>query len=479
MNKPWRIGAIIALLVIGGLFTVLLTHRSRSRGTLAKFKAQLRARGEKLTYAELYQLRSTQYNNGLTLLTNAAKKLSLTSLTPGLLAPRTFVSPGQAVPAWELPLPSGVGAGGSNATWESFSAQMEANAAVLAELREILKNPPLDSGSRTSLFFQPIYNFVAARTAGQWLMGDACNELRLGHREKALEDLVALAGLARMNSEEYTLISQMIRVALTGLGIAVTWDALQSPGWTEPELLRLQEAWEPDDLRDGLERAFLGERANGADFFSANQAFAKTRIITGTPPKSSLSDFAADHVAWPVYKMTVAADDELLHLQSMQDTIEALRDLQHNGSWKESATTLNQTLARITRIGSSPQGFMYWFSRIAIPNTVKAVNTGVRTETDRQLLLAEIALRRFQLRHGRFPATLEQLAPEFLHKVPHDYMSGRPPLYRSTTNDFVLYSVGEDGRDDGGSAAPITSNRFGLWEGKDAVWPSHASVTER
>ncbi len=118
---------------------------------------------------------------------------------------------------------------------------------------------------------------------------------------------------------------------------------------------------------------------------------------------------------------------------------------------------------------------MFWFSRIAIPNTVKAVNTGIRIETDRQLLLAAIAIKRFQFRHGQLPMSLNDLAPEFLDKVPRDYMSTGPLSYRVAPEGFLLYSAGEDGRDDGGSAAPRAGNRFGLWEGRDAVWPSNPS----
>jgi hypothetical protein len=39
---------------------------------------------------------------------------------------------------------------------------------------------------------------------------------------------------------------------------------------------------------------------------------------------------------------------------------------------------------------------------------------------------------------------------------------------------FTLYSVGQDGRDDGGAPAPTGTNMVGssMWTGKDAVWPA-------
>ena len=40
---------------------------------------------------------------------------------------------------------------------------------------------------------------------------------------------------------------------------------------------------------------------------------------------------------------------------------------------------------------------------------------------------------------------------------------------------FLLYSVGEDARDDGGDPTPPSAGKFDLWEGRDAVWPSSAA----
>jgi hypothetical protein len=50
----------------------------------------------------------------------------------------------------------------------------------------------------------------------------------------------------------------------------------------------------------------------------------------------------------------------------------------------------------------------------------------LRAETERALLVTGIALRRYHLRHGQFPATLETLVPEFLDAVPLDRMDGQP-----------------------------------------------------
>jgi len=60
-------------------------------------------------------------------------------------------------------------------------------------------------------------------------------------------------------------------------------------------------------------------------------------------------------------------------------------------------------------------------------------------------------------------------------------MDGKPIKYAlKADGSFLLYSVGEDGQDDGGSneMLPKKTNSNNLWERKDFVWPAPASPEE-
>jgi hypothetical protein len=67
-----------------------------------------------------------------------------------------------------------------------------------------------------------------------------------------------------------------------------------------------------------------------------------------------------------------------------------------------------------------------------------------------RLLTAELAVRCYQSEQGRLPQSLEQLVPKYLQQVPSDPFSGRPVIYHPQGTNWLLYSVGEDGVDDGG-----------------------------
>jgi hypothetical protein len=66
------------------------------------------------------------------------------------------------------------------------------------------------------------------------------------------------------------------------------------------------------------------------------------------------------------------------------------------------------------------------------------------------LLQVELAIRAFIVDRGEPPPDLDSLSPDYLPVIPHDPRSSRPLVYRPRGKEFVLYSVGADGVDDGG-----------------------------
>lgn len=73
-------------------------------------------------------------------------------------------------------------------------------------------------------------------------------------------------------------------------------------------------------------------------------------------------------------------------------------------------------------------------------------------ETECVATRTEIALRRHALAHGEYPAALADLVPEFLPAVPDDPYGDGPLRYSRERR--VLWSVGDDGFDEGGHTEP-------------------------
>ncbi len=80
-----------------------------------------------------------------------------------------------------------------------------------------------------------------------------------------------------------------------------------------------------------------------------------------------------------------------------------------------------------------------------------------KVKVQTEALITTIAILRCKNNTGRFPESLDKLVSSgYLQSVPMDPYSDRPLVYKLTEDNFMLYSVGEDFKDDGG----ITGNTY-------------------
>jgi len=184
--------------------------------------------------------------------------------------------------------------------------------------------------------------------------------------------------------------------------------------------------------------------------------------------------------------------DELRSLKGQMALMETARSAGTNGAF---LPAIKQQKARLDELGISNLGdaFASVFSGklnfhsmlsdsiLILGNSFKKV---MNAECSQRMTVTAIALKRFQLKHGNLPEKLADLSPEFLVSVPVDVVDGQPLHYRKNTDGtFVLYSVGENGVDDGGDSSSekaATSSNFN-WQNPralDWVWPQPATDAE-
>ncbi|MEO6908005.1 MAG: type II secretion system protein GspG, partial [Abditibacteriaceae bacterium] len=71
--------------------------------------------------------------------------------------------------------------------------------------------------------------------------------------------------------------------------------------------------------------------------------------------------------------------------------------------------------------------------------------------TQNLFVMVEFALRAYFLEHGKYPETLTALTPDYLQNLPDDPFAANQPLrYKTNNKAYTLYSIGPDGKDDGG-----------------------------
>jgi len=120
-------------------------------------------------------------------------------------------------------------------------------------------------------------------------------------------------------------------------------------------------------------------------------------------------------------------------------------------SWAE----VERNERRFTRSHLNPFNLIPWL--IAWRQTHQVME---RAETKHKLVIAherllagELALRCYQSEKVGVPVRLDDLVTNYLSKVPEDPFTQRPMIYHTRGTNWMFYSVGVDGVDDGGRPA--------------------------
>jgi hypothetical protein len=481
---------VILGIVLGLVLIFYVMAHSQTNGALESYKRQLRAKGEKLTIAELTPPTPTNGPNAAPALMNVAGQLQLGSSNWVPVA--TPISPGHLRVAWQqeiLPTED------STNIWPQLATELENMREALSQARAALTNPVLSF----SLNYQQGYNLLLPHLAGLkqaeiCLSSATMLALHQNQPDEAWDDLKASVNLARLfGRDEPVMISQFVRVAIGQIALNTTWAALQYRGWSEKQLTELQVAWNSFDFLDQLEPALSMDRATDAMVFSEmRNSFTSLQSFTTAPLTSARTENLVIQVFhnW-TWKTHWSYEEELYTMQKGQAELEAVRSARNNHAFAPALTQLDESLAHLQKLHTNDIAhFMFDGGSLLL---------GILNVTDmemkRRLLLTAIALKRYELRTGKYPDQLATLVPNFFRELPIDVMDGKPIRYRlNSDGTFLLYSVGEDGVDNGGDLTPTESilrsrihpwlptdahsRSKSWWLARDAVWPMPATPEE-
>lgn len=484
---------LIALMVF--ILGFLLFERVRGQISLARYKRELAVRGETLDVHKLTAPPVAAADNG------AAEILRLKALiqegkTIPMYAPpkMKLIAPGKALIGFHESFWVDVGDKVTN-TWTGVVLDLAPNQTTLEQLRITLAKPAFDCRPDYSRGFEmPLPHLAQTKTLGQWFGPLIQNSLRIGDNKTAFNNLIAAITLPRLLENDRVLISELVRIAISSMNLGVIWEALQTDAWTDEQLTMMQAAWEKNTFATNMVQALNIERAIGDTYYERfrksnsetyKHMYSLFALFLNDEDDSNASrwwqnEFIREQVYCRVWRFAWAYQDEKFYLAGMDQLI-------HNSlTGAEKAARAGEDNWLGLPFGKTVQQNFYnnWRYRLSaqtLGSLHKVAAKAARAETDRSMVLCAIALKRYSLRHGKPAPDLNLLVPEFLSSVPTDYMDGKPIKYRlNKGGTWVLYSVGDDGRDDGGDptpAKPMRSYQW-TWRGKDAVWPAPATAEE-
>jgi hypothetical protein len=325
-----------------------------------------------------------------------------------------------------------------------------------------------------------IPNFVGLRVLAQTLGQRAQCELLLEQPAAAARDLALVKNLSRLFSEEPTnLVQAMIEVAVQGIYLDVIADGLRLRTWREPELAELQRQLGNFDLLPLIVNGMRAEEMTACRTLESRDF--KTIVYNAnfgyTFAEPSESDQRRQKIECCALSLVPSG---WIH-ENMAE-IATLGEKYQQGA--------DSVLQRIyaSRIDAASAAYSKAFQRKTPDNFLAALlslqqnrawQTVAWKQTCANETLVVCALERARIRNGEYPETLAALGPQFLSRIPKDLFGGQPLRYRRTAPDqFLLYSIGWNEKDDGGVGAPkkdtwVTDaeNREGDW-----VWTGSANL---
>jgi len=118
--------------------------------------------------------------------------------------------------------------------------------------------------------------------------------------------------------------------------------------------------------------------------------------------------------------------------------------------------------------------YRYFLIHIIMPAVDRASEIAYRGKASYQATITILAIRRWRLEKNEYPAKLDELvAAGYLKELPADPFSDKTLVYKKTGDDFTLYSVGFNFKDDGGESGKDSKGRPTKWRdnGDTVFWP--------
>jgi tetratricopeptide (TPR) repeat protein len=296
-------------------------------------------------------------------------------------------------------------------------------------------------------------------------------ELQNGQSDKALADLNLSFRLIDSARGEPFLISHLVRIAMWQPALQTIYEGLARHQWSDSQLVGIDSQLAKMDFLADYEYSISGEQA---------LELANTEYLRRTSDFGMLdySDNGShnDQFRSFVFRLLPGAffyQNELTMLQLNQECGLLLVDDQNHSVSPH--LVQQKTAAESKALSHLSYGNV--MARFILPSLDNAVKKTAYAQETVDLARIANALERYRLAMGVYPDSLDALAPHFLPGVPNDIIDAGPLHYRRTSDgQFILYSIGWNETDDGGTVSRgrngAVNTDFGDW-----VW-QYPSRTE-
>lgn len=295
----------------------------------------------------------------------------------------------------------------------------------------------------------------------------AIAELQNGETDKAFADVKLALRLVDSIRTEPFLISHLVRIAMLQITLQPIYEGAANHQWTEAQLTGLESELAKLDLVADYRLAMHGEMGLQNGIFDLLQHHPEQ--LPSLSSAGNGGNASPPFLAKVLYHLIPSGWFYQNHLHCARPMVELYLPVADVSQDTVSPAKVKKADAEI-KAQTQHRTIFNIFERLMLPALSNASKRFAYGQSAVDLARTAIALERYRLAHGEYPASLEPLAPLLGDKVPHDVINGGPLLYRlASDGQFVLYSVGWNERDDGGvvvltkGSTPVVDINQGDW----------------
>ncbi len=241
--------------------------------------------------------------------------------------------------------------------------------------------------------------------------------------DAAVKNIARQLALADSLKKEPILIAQMIRTACIAMSSPSVEYILNRMTLNDEQLTALQRQLSQVYQDDTMAMGFIGERCSIISNIDDPQHLGLPTIPGGLLRITGVSD-----------------RNVLMSIEMLGQYIDALK------------LPARQRYLRCREISDElyELSIFYSLTKIGIPGLERVAQIDLRVAAQTDCAIVAIGIERYRLAKGSLPKMLADLVPQYIDEVPIDPFDGRPVRYKLTEPGYIVYSIGEDGTDEGG-----------------------------
>lgn len=333
---------------------------------------------------------------------------------------------------------------------------------LLDELRQASRMPysrfPLEyDKDNPAMILLP--HLARLKQSAEFLQLRTSAELQDGQTEAAAADVGLMCYLINAPQSERFLISHLVRIVMLNFTIQPIYEGVAAHKWSDTQLAAFDSELRKIDFLADYQHSMQSQAASTSkmiDYIRQTREISPffLRMFTGDGQEYNFRawDFAC-RVApsgW-FHENQIHFSEFYLHqcvpVVNLKERTASPRAAQL------AQAKLDEAIAHPNPYNVLEHVFYLPTKRWVFEDNVSA-DKFAHAQASVDLARVAIALERYRLAHGAYPETLPPLSPQFITTLPHDVINGQPLHYRPTAaGKFMLYSVGWNETDDGGTVA--------------------------